>query len=145
MNSKRNRRVLQDRSRSGFTLTEVMVASTIMMIFIAGFLSAFIMGMRTLDMSINHYRASAIARNRIQRARSFDYDSLTLLEESEARIDQYGNSDPNGTFRRSTSITTNTATAPHTIQIEVGVRFPTRVQPGLSDPIFMQNIIAVRM
>jgi Tfp pilus assembly protein PilV len=131
--------------RGGFTLTEVMVASTVLMLFIVGLMAAFMMGLRTLDMTTNHYRATAIARNRIQRARSFDYNSLTLLTENEARIDQHGNADVSGTFRRTTSIDTNTATAPHTVRIEVGVRFPVRTTGTLSEPVVMENLIAVRM
>lgn len=131
--------------RAGFTLTEVMVASGILALFLAGFFSAFIMGIHALDLSVNHYRANAIARNRIQRARSFDFSSLELLKENEARIDHNGNPDPNGTFRRTTSIDTNTVSAPFTVMIQVGVRFPIRTRGGLSEPLMMENIIAVRM
>lgn len=137
--------VVRHDSRSGFTLTEVMVASTVLMIFLGGFLASFILGVRTLDMSTSHYRATTIARNRIQRARSFNYDSLSLLEENEARIDRHGNVDSSGDFRRSTLIFTNTVTAPHTVRIEVGVRFPIRKTGGLSEPVVMENLIAVRM
>lgn len=136
---------VRNRSCGGFTLTEVMVASTILMIFLGGFLASFMMGFRSLDMSTNHYRATAIARNRIQRARSFDYDSLTLLIENEVPIDRHGNADPSGTFRRSTDIFTNTVTAPHTVRVQVGVRFPVRREGGLSEPLLMENLIAVRM
>lgn len=140
-----NQPAVRHRSCGGFTLTEVMVASTILMIFLGGFLASFIMGLRTLDMTTSHYRATAIARNRIQRARSFDYDSLTLLIENEVPIDLYGNADQSGAFRRSTDIFTNTVTAPHTVRIQVGVRFPVRTKDGLSEPLVMENLIAVRM
>ena len=133
-------------NRSGFTLTEVMVASGILLLFVGAFFSALIMGVRALDMSTNHYRANAIARNRIQRARTFDYSSLPLLAEEDARIDRYGNLDPTGTYRRSTRINTNTATAPYTVMIEVGVRFPVRGRgEALSEPLKMETLIAVRM
>ncbi len=132
-------------SRAGFTLTEVMVASVILVLFLGAFFSAFIMGIRALDMSANHYRANAIARNRIQRARSFDYSSLPLLEELEVRIDRNGNLDPNGTFRRTTMINTNTVSAPHTVIVEVGVRFPVRTRRTLSEPLTMETIVATRM
>lgn len=135
------------RGTGGFTLTEVMIASAVLLLFLGGFLAAFIMGIRTLHMSTNHYRAVSIGRNRIQRARSFDYDSLVLLEENEVRIDHLGNLHAQGAFRRSTVIHTNTATAPYTVRIQVGVRFPTRSRSrgGLSEPVTMDNLIAVRM
>ena len=140
-----NQLAVRHRSRGGFTLTEVMVASTILMIFLGGFLASFVMGIRTLDMTTSHYRATAIARNRIQRARSFDYNSLPLLIENEVPVDLYGNAVSSGTFRRSTDIFTNTVTAPHTVRIQVGVRFPVRATGGHSEPLVMENLIAVRM
>ncbi len=137
--------IRRGKRNGGFTLTEVMVASMILTLFLGGFLTSVIMAMRTLDMSIHHYVASSIARNRIQRARSFDYDSLTLLEESETRIDRFGNTDASGTFRRSTSIDTNTVTAPYTVHIQVGVRFPVKPGNNLSQPLVVNNLIAARM
>lgn len=131
--------------RAGFTLTEVMVASAILVLFLGAFYSAFIMGFHALNLSVNHYRANAIARNRIQRARSFDYSSIELLEESETRIDHNGNIDAMGTFRRSTTINTNTLTAPYTVLIEVGVRFPIRSDGALSAPLTMETLVAVKM
>lgn len=128
----------------GFTMVEVMIASSVLLLFLGGFLSAFLIGIRTLDMTVNHYRANAIARNRIQRARSFAFDSLPLLEESEVSIDRFGNADTQGEYRRTTVISTNTATAPHTVQIQVGVRFPLR-DNTFSEPVSVENVIAVRM
>ncbi len=132
-------------NRAGFTLTEVMIASAILVIFVGAFYSAFLMGIHTLDVSVNHYRANAIARNRIQRARSFDYSSIELLHENESPIDHNGNLDPQGTFRRSTTINTNTVTAPYTVLVEVGVRFPIRSSGSLSAPLTMQTLVAVKM
>ncbi len=129
---------------AGFTLVESMIASAILMAFIAGFLVAFLMALRTLHSATQHYRATSIARNRIQRARAFDFDSLDLLAENEVRVDPYGNLDPAGRFRRSTRMTTNTPT-PFTIRIQVGVRYPTGVGAGLSAPLVVDTLIATRM
>ncbi len=131
----------------GFTMTEVMVASMILMLFLAGFIGSFIMALRTLDASNNHYRATSIARNRIQRARSFEFASLPLLEETDNVIDRYGNIDQAGTFRRSTMISTNTPTAPHTVRIRVEVRYPlrSRSRQVLSAPLVFDNLIAREM
>lgn len=129
----------------GFTMTEVMVASMILMLFVGGFVGSFIMAIRTLNVSNNHYRATSIAQNRIQRARSFDYASLTLLNETEVAIDRHGNINSSGEFRRSTSVNTNTATAPHTVRVQVQVRYPVRTGDNLSAPLVVDNLIAVRM
>jgi prepilin-type N-terminal cleavage/methylation domain-containing protein len=128
----------------GFTMIEVMIASSVLLLFIGGFFASFVVGIRALDMSVNHYRANSIARNRIQRARSFAYESLPLLSESETAVDRFGNVDISGDFRRTTVISTNTPTAPHTVLIQVGVRFPLR-DNQFSEKVEVENLIAVRM
>lgn len=130
--------------KSGFTLVEAMIAGVILMFFVGGFVLTFIMAMRTVHTATNHYRATSIARNRIQRARAFDFGSLELLEENEIGIDQFGNSDPGGRFRRSTSISTNWAT-PHTVRIRVGVRYPLGTGANLSAPVVVESLIAAQM
>lgn len=132
---------------SGFTLLEVMIASTVLMLLIAGFVGSFIMALRTLDAANNQYRAKAIARNRIQRARSFEFSSLSLLAEEDSRIDRYGNIDQDGDYRRTTMISTNTPTWPHTIRIQVEVRYPLRSRAGhvLAAPLIFDNLIARQM
>lgn len=129
---------------AGFTLVEVMIASAILMMFIAGFVGAFIVGMRTLHTANNHYRAMSIARNRVQRARSFDFESLTLLNEDNVRIDQFGNTDPGGRYRRSTMVNTNWPT-PNTLRVRVGIRYPVGIGSNLSEPLVVDNLISLRM
>lgn len=129
--------------KAGFTLVEAMVAGSVLLIFVAGFTTALIFGVRSLQTANNHYRAMSIARNRLQRAMSFDFNSLDLLRESDVRIDHFGNLDGQGRFRRSTRVSTNWPT-PYTVRVQVGVRYPLARGPELSPPIVIDTLFAVQ-
>jgi hypothetical protein len=80
-----------------------------------------------------------IARNRIQRARSLNYDSLPLLSESDIRVDDFGNQSSTGYYYRSTIVTNYAANC---VELIVAVKF---TKPGgeLSAlPVTIQTLIA---
>ncbi len=111
----------QKNKRVGFTLVEALISSALFFVIAGSFVAAYISAMRTHRMASNFYRATCIARNRIQRARTLDYDSLALLSEVEASVDENGNRDLSGHFQRTTSIS-NTVLA--CTRIRVNVKFP---------------------
>jgi type II secretory pathway pseudopilin PulG len=127
--------------KKGMTLVEVIVAAFIFMIFCAGFYAVFIGALRTHKLAGDNYRATLIARNRIQRALSFDYGSLSLMAEpSGVAIDGEGNLKQNGLYRRTTTINTNVA--PNLTQIQVEVYYPHR-GPNLSaQPVKVTTLIS---
>jgi prepilin-type N-terminal cleavage/methylation domain-containing protein len=126
-------------SRSGFTLMEVMVASIILLIASLGFSLGLISALKTQYMAGDHYRSMTIARNRIQRARSLNYDSLPLLSESDIRVDDFGNQSSTGYYYRSTIIA-NYAT--NCVELIVSVNF-TKPDGSLSEsPVSIQTLIA---
>lgn len=114
--------IMQRRSRrAGFTLVEAMIASALFFVISGGFIAAYISGMRTHRMASDYYRAICIARNRIQRARTLEYDSLNLLTEIDRPVDQNGNPSIDGQFRRTTLVSN---TVPECTMISVDVNFP---------------------
>ncbi len=128
----------------GFTLIEAMIACSVFALCIVGVVTSFTMTLRALHSSQNHYRAVAMARNRVQRARGFDFESLALLEEDGARVDRYGNIRPqDGRFRRSTEVVTGEN--PYTFLIKVSVSYPIGTSTNLSAPVVLDNLIATRM
>ena len=130
------------KSTSGFTLVEMMVAGTIFLLFCAGFFTAFIMAMGAQRMATNHYRALCLARNRIQHARAMEYSSLELLAETFNAVDEVGNPDPVGRFRRSTIISPDTNTIAKISQITVQVWFPARRGRLSAAPVEQSTLIA---
>jgi type II secretory pathway pseudopilin PulG len=127
--------------KKGMTLVEVIVAAFIFMIFCAGFYAVFIGALRTHKLAGDNYRATLIARNRIQRALSFDYGSLSLMAEpSGVAIDGEGNLKQNGLYRRPTTINTNVA--PNLTQIQVEVYYPHRGTNLSAQPVKVTTLIS---
>lgn len=127
------------RSRAGFTLMEVMIASVIFLIASLGFSFGLIAALKTQYMASDHYSAMTISRNRIQRARSLDFSTLTLLNESMIRVDNLGNQSPTGFFFRSTSVT-NVAT--NCVEISISVHFIEPSGRTSAVPVTIQTMIA---
>ena len=128
--------------QSGFTLTEVMIASMIFLIASLGFSFGLIAALKTQAMSGSHYTSMTIARNRIQRARSLNFDSLPLLAETDLRVDNYGNQSSSGYYYRSTSVA-NYAT--NCVELTVSVLF-TKTDGSLVEvPVSLQMLIAKGM
>jgi prepilin-type N-terminal cleavage/methylation domain-containing protein len=127
-------------SRGGFTLTEVMVACFILAVGISGFGIGYLSAMRTNRLAKNHYQATCLARNRIQRARSVSFTSIPLLAETDRVIDADGNADANGLFRRTTAVA-QTATS-NTLDIAVSVRYPDAKNAPHKTPVTMRTIIS---
>ncbi|MBT3294449.1 MAG: hypothetical protein HN919_14655 [Verrucomicrobia bacterium] len=107
--------------RDGFTIVEAVIASVIFFVITGSFIAAYLSAMRTHMMATDLYRATCIARNRIQRARTLDYGSLSLLGEQDAAVDELGNVVQGGAFRRTTVVS---ATTPACTRIAVTVQFP---------------------
>lgn len=126
-------------SSGGFTLVEVMVSSIILVIVASGIIGGIISALKAQANASDHYRATCIARNRIQHARTISFDSFPLMVESNREIDLDGNLSQEGDFRRST-IVTNVAT--NSVSISVQVWYP--VAPGRlsTAPVEVQTMIA---
>ena len=99
------------RLRRGMTITEVVVATFL----ILGVLtSSYLLINKSSELSRSarrHYIAISLAKNRLERARNFHYDDLKLMAETDLTVDDNGNPDPKGWFRRTTSVDTNYAAA----------------------------------
>ena len=96
------------RRLAGFTLVEVMVASAVLLIVSSGIIAGIISALKAQANAADHYRATCIARNRIQHARSVDFYSLNLSSETNVMVDGLGNlctSATTGDYRRTTMIT----------------------------------------
>lgn len=65
------------RSRQGMTLVEVLIASVVLMIISAGFISAIVTGSRLNYSSAQHVAAFGLCKGRLEQMRSIDFTNVT--------------------------------------------------------------------
>jgi hypothetical protein len=99
-NSSRNR----SRRRAGVTIVEVMMALTVFALFTTGTCKLLISHRKVLDMSRDHYIAANLAKDRLELARTFEFNQIHELAESQILLDGSGIPSLNGNFRRTTQI-----------------------------------------
>lgn len=97
--------------KDGVTLVETLFSAVILVLVVAGVLVIFV---RTVDISKRidkEYVATNLAKSRVERARTtkvtHGFDSLVDLNETDVIIDSDGVSDPDGEYKRSTTVSTN--------------------------------------
>jgi len=90
--------------RRGFTLVEVLVATTLVVTVLAGVYMVVVHALRLTRMARDHYVATNIAKNRLERARNFQYNDLYLLAEGNVTVNENGLPDNAGRYRRTTVI-----------------------------------------
>ena len=91
-------------SSGGYSLLEVVVALAILGISLAGIYKVMTVSMQTRQVALNHYVATVMANNQIERAKNLAFGNLSLLAEDELRVDELGTTDANGRYLRSTTI-----------------------------------------
>ena len=104
------------------TLVEVVVATFLMLLTMSG---AYLMIIKSSELSRSsrrHYIAISLAKNRLERARNFFYSDLQLLSESDMIVDDNGTPDPDGKFKRTTEVNTNTTYGAGLTEIIVTVK-----------------------
>ena len=133
------------RSGSGFTLVEVMVCSVIFVIFCVFFLNSAIASIRSQHLACDYYKAMTIARNRIQRATEFEYDSILLMSENQVPVDGKGNITSAGIYRRTTLVSAYTNGTPNLLQITVQVYYPGARRSLSTKPVELSTLITSGM
>lgn len=132
--SKQNHSQVSERRstrKDGWTLVESLVAILILGLFISGSCAVIGAARRAMDSARSHYAAANIAKNRIEKLRTFDLDQLSLLNEHQVQIDHLGNPDGDGDFRRTTFVTNITQTLLDvTVTVEIRNRISWRFEDG---------------
>lgn len=114
--------VTRNLRKRGVTMVEVLISLFITVMALAGGYLIIVQSLELSRSARNHYIAVSIAKNRLERARNFEYSDLTLLAENNLVCDANGVPDPNGWFRRSTQINTNYAIGLTEITVTVKIR-----------------------
>jgi len=89
----------------GLTLVEVMVALSVFTMFIGGACHLLVRGRQMTDAARDHYTAINIVKNRLEKARTFDWDHLGTFNETNVVVNEVGVSDPQGSYQRTTTVT----------------------------------------
>ena len=92
--------------------------------------TAFLQGIRFGEMSSDYYVAVTIAKNRIERARAFEFEDLPLLGESNVRLSCAGVPDPYGRFIRTTEVDMSHGTSLGRVTTTVTYPIPGRDERG---------------
>lgn len=94
---------------AGLTLVEAMISISISAMVFAGAYPLLISTTRKLYQARDHYAATTICLAQIERARDIPYDQLgaALGRDNQVRVNELGAIDPQGRFRRTTSVRVN--------------------------------------
>jgi len=104
------------------TLVEVVIAIAVLALVMAGSYALVSRSAALSRAARNHYVATMIAFNRLERAKNFEYDDLPLMAESEVLVNDNGVPDTEGDFRRTTTVNTNYAPNLTKIEVKVDIR-----------------------
>jgi prepilin-type N-terminal cleavage/methylation domain-containing protein len=109
-------------ARGGFTLVEVTFALLLVVVVLGGAYGLIVHAARISRSARDHYVATNLAKNHIERARNFRYSDLYLLEESNLVLDENGGPANGGRFQRTTLVNTNYAPGLAEIVVTVQIR-----------------------
>ncbi|MFH1394947.1 MAG: hypothetical protein ABIH09_02185 [Candidatus Omnitrophota bacterium] len=108
--------------KKGITLIEVVIAATLVFIAVIS-IGALVTQSSVFSRRIDTiYTASYLAQRRIDLLKRLDFSQISSAVESEVRISNDGNIDPNGDYTRTTEITTDFEGDSHLIQVKVTVK-----------------------
>lgn len=96
------------RRKCGSSIIETLFALGLLATFISGAGKSIMMTNQLSDTAQGHYTAINIAKNQIEQVRNLrraEFEQILALQESGIRVDETGRIDPNGNFRRATTIT----------------------------------------
>jgi len=127
---------------AGFTLVELMVSSMILLLVSAGIMTGIIAALKAQANASDHYRATCIARNRIQHAKTISFNSYNAITESLVRVDQDGVIASTGEFRRSTSVA---VAGTNCMSVTVDVWYSIRPEVWSTEPVTIQTMIHTTM
>lgn len=101
---------------------EVLIALVIFAVFI-GAAGKLLLSHRALsDAAREHYTAINIAKNRVEQARTFGFDALDSFNETDRNVDQMGDPDAHGRYRRTTVVAHVTTNRLSEITVTVAIR-----------------------
>jgi prepilin-type N-terminal cleavage/methylation domain-containing protein len=90
--------------RAGLTLVEVMISIMVFSICIGGICWLVAMAKSVSDQARDHYVAANIAKNRVERGRTIEFNALEQFEADDVLVDAMGSPDLDGMYRMTTVV-----------------------------------------
>ncbi len=97
--------------QQGMSALEMVIAMTLLMMIMMAVLPLVDQMMSRFQMARDHYVAASLAQGQIERARGASYFDLVSFDKPGVTVDDKGNDDPNGRFRRTTTVVTDAPSA----------------------------------
>jgi type II secretory pathway pseudopilin PulG len=101
----RMKRRVGRKTARGMTLVETVVGLLILGVCIAGMCLLMVSVKESGDLARDHYVAINLAKNRVERAKTFEFDMLPSFAEDGTVVDQNGAPAGGARYRRSTTVT----------------------------------------
>ncbi len=96
------------KSKEGLTLVEMLTALLVFAMAVGGMCSLALSSKQILDTSRDHYVAVNLAKNRIERVKTFNFNELELFIDANTVLDESGTPNPNGNYSRTTQVSSVT-------------------------------------
>ena len=125
---------------SGVTLIEIMIAVLTFAIGISAILAVCVQGMTTARRTEAAYTAYNLAKNRIETLKSITFSDLASASETSTVLDASGVADLEGTFTRTTVITTNYNSDANLTQAKVTIYYTVKGTQSAA-PLEMTTVI----
>jgi len=124
---------------SGITIMEVVVAALILTMVVAGSLNSFLASSISCKTTDYTFIVINLIKNRIERLKGLDYNSLEQTAEVDTRLDKNGIPDVNGDFFRTTEVNTSYGTdlTEVTVSVNFLLRGEKRAQPIIIKTLFV--------
>ncbi|MCF7848660.1 MAG: hypothetical protein K9M45_07420 [Kiritimatiellales bacterium] len=103
---KGNTLISKNRKRAGVSLVETFMAVVIFSMFSTGVCQLVFYHRKMLDTARAHYTAVNIAKNRLERLRSVEFDQIPDFSELQIPVNASGRPETGTPYRRSTTVTT---------------------------------------
>jgi len=113
---------MRTQRKKGFTLVEMMVASFVLAIFIAGSYALVSGSLWMNQTSRDHYVALNLASSRLERTRTLLYADYSKVAENQLVMNANGTPNANGQYRRTTTVNSNYGANLTEISVKVDIR-----------------------
>lgn len=109
--------------KKGTTLIETIIALSIFGLVLVGFWQLLLHSKMLTTATRERYKAVVLARNHIEKARNTLFEQIPLLGETNIVINEFGEDDPNGAYRRTTTISN---IAPNLVEVIITIDLKSR-------------------